>query len=128
MDILACVLAYLGCAAGIVVALAMSFAVVFSTPDQPITAPHGTLASQPNHVKTVAAEQVMHDQVKLLPEAVDADQATDRFGAKHARDIREARRATELARLRRLAHDEQARRWAYQQTPDFEHRFPSFTD
>ena len=138
MDIIASMLAYLGCVTGILGALAISAFVVFSPPHQPATPAH-TLAmtAKPSVAKatfvTVAAP-------KPAPEIVQADDHDASLGPKLApvpqttvgrtASAAGVRKKTQLAAaaLRRQAQEQRARRWAYQQDADFGTRFLGYTD
>ncbi len=139
MDILASILAYLGCITGIVGALALSFFLFFAAPDQS-TMPIRTaaIAAKPIAAKTATVTEVAPAS-KNEP-AIKNEQAIASDGAKT--DVAQAepapptpvvlssrqKRQQLAAHLRRLAQEERARRWAYQQDPDFEARFLGYAD
>jgi hypothetical protein len=128
MDILASMLAYLGCVTGIVGALAISFFVFFVGPDQPPIAQHAmTMASRatakPSEPKIVSKTGPI--EVNAPPSAAAVAMAAP------AADAARLRPKTQLGRtqvLRRLVQEERARRLAYQQDPDFDSRFLGYAD
>jgi hypothetical protein len=134
MDILASMLAYLGCVTGIVGALAMSFYLFFAAPHQALTPTHAiAMATKPSVLMTAMAPQAK-------PSA-KIDRADTHVASRIASDVSteeasqataaEARKKAELAHaqfLRRLVQEDRARRWAYQQDPSFETRFLGYTD
>jgi hypothetical protein len=124
MDILASMLAYLGCVTGIVGTLAISLFVFFSTPSQLQTIPtksSHTISAKPSALKTSAGADT-----KPSPTSGVA-----RVEIAHPPKIAaDALAKTQIApeQLRRLVQDERARRFAYQQNPDFEARFLGYAD
>jgi hypothetical protein len=150
MDILASIFAYLGCVTGIVGALAMSFYLVFAAPNPALTPvdtmamatksdllrtaiapranPVANIARADTHVASrvpsqeasqVASQKASQDALNVS--TADASPATAAPAAKK----------TQLAHaqlLRRLAQEDRARRWAYQQDPSFETRFLGYAD
>lgn len=144
MDILASMFAYLGCVAGLVGALAMSFYLFFAAPNPALTPadtsavaaksdllrtavapranPVATIARADTHVASRVASQ--EASPKASPEASNVPTADASPAAAPAKK-------TQLARaqlLRRLAQEDRARRWAYQQDPSFETRFLGYAD
>jgi len=142
MDILASMLAYLGCVSGIVAALAMSFFVVFSTPVQFTTvqppATHTAAVagqlSAPNSATATVAEAKpastigpwQGDVVSLVAKR-EPPPETSGTPITIAVDARQ-KETHSAAQLRRLAREERTRRLAYRQDPDFETRFLSYAD
>jgi hypothetical protein len=144
MDILASMLAYLGCVTGIVGALAMSFYLFFAAPNPALTPTHSiAMAAKSDmlksdmlksdmlrtaiapHAKPVAsiarADTYVASQVASNISTADAPPAT----------VAPASKKAQLARaqlLRRLVQEDRARRWAYQQDPSFETRFLGYAD
>jgi|SRR5271156_5725217 len=132
MDIVASIFAYLGCVTGIVCALALSFMVYFSHPDQP--------AANINH--TVATASAGAPKVTTIVQANPAPKAEQKDARIASSDAAtasapratvrvSARHKVQLSRAqyyRRLVEEERARRWAYQQDPDFEARFLGYAD
>jgi hypothetical protein len=129
MDILAAMLTYLGCVTGIVGALVISFYVYLVAPAQ-LTAPVQTaaVAAKADFIKTgvfktgapqSAAATHLDPVIPIAQRAEDA--------APIAADARQKGQSSP-ARLRRLAQEERARRWAYQQDSSFETRFLSYAD
>lgn len=145
MDIIACMLAYLTCAAGIVGALVLSAFVYFAGPDQP-TAPAptpalgATLGTTPDAAISMNAKPTRPTRATTAaaarPKRVHVAARSAPKAAIHARPPRLARVAADAepqarlspAQLRRLAQEIRARRWAYQEDPDFESRFMSYAD
>src|ERR1700729_3320248 len=138
MDILASIFAYLGCVTGIVGALAMSSYLVFAAPNPALT-PADTMAMatksdllrtaiapRANPVANIARADThvasrVASQEALNVSTADASPAT----------AAPAPKKTQLAHaqlLRRLAQEDRARRWAYQQDPSFETRFLGYAD
>jgi len=134
MDILASMLAYLGCVTGIVAALAVSFVVYFSPLHHAAAMKRvaGAVAhSSALRVTTIAQAKLVsttdqHDTSVTLAKTDKAETAVQSATASVA-----VRRKTQLSRMpyyRRLVQEERARRWAYQQNPDFEARFLGYAD
>jgi hypothetical protein len=128
MDIIASLLAYLGCVTGIVGALAISFFVAFSPPRLEVPAHHAmvTATSRPPVVSTVAAAAA---EAKPTSAAVQRDEklAQHETAPRPAPDIRQKARMPR-AEARRLVQEERARRWAYQQDSNFDSRFLGYAD
>jgi hypothetical protein len=132
MDIIASMLAYLGCVTGMVGALAVSFYVYFGAPGE-TAAPMQTAAvvtkvssTKTSAIKMSAPKTAAAAQLKPVTTVA---QGEDNAASSGPVSI-EARQKGQLSRaqLRRLAQEERARHWAYQQDPDFESRFMSYTD
>jgi len=132
MDIIASVLAYMGCVTGIIGALVLSFAIFLSTPDQPtgINYPVAMAANQ-----SVARATTPHATSKLehRPPLVATDVQSTPAPQTMAQTMAtaSARQKVQTSRaqyLRRMVQEERARRWAYQQDPDFEARFLGYAD
>jgi hypothetical protein len=133
MDILAAILAYLGCVAGLVGALAIAFTVLVSAPDQPPSAApvvarqSAAMAAKPAAPKVTMASAARpatqpiarpHGAATVTPEATPTPPT-----AAHAKAL-----AVRAQKWRRFVQEERARRWAYQQGPDFESRFLGYAD
>jgi hypothetical protein len=144
MDIIASMLAYLGCVTGILGALAISAFVVFSPPHQPATPAH-TLAmtAKPSVAKATlmtAAAAKPAPGIMQADSIVQADDHAASLGPKLApvpqttvgrtASAAGVRKKTQLAAaaLRRQAQEQRAKRWAYQQDADFGTRFLGYTD
>jgi hypothetical protein len=139
MDIIASMLAYLGCVTGILGALAISFFVVFSSPDQP-TMPISTVAMTAKPSVAKAATVAAVTAKPPAPKIAQVDSHPTSLGPKReivpqAATGRTAsainvRQKTQLwaAQVRRQEQEQRARRWAYQQNPDFEARFLGYAD
>lgn len=136
MDIIASMLAYLGCVTGILGALAISFFVVFSSPDQS-TMPISPVAmtAKPSVAKAAMVAtaqpvlkiaQVDSHPASLGPKREMAPQAATGRTAS-AINIRQKTQSW-AAQVRRQEQEQRARRWAYQQNPDFEARFLGYAD
>ncbi len=127
MDILAAMLAYLGCVTGMVGALVISFYLYFVAPPQ-LTAPAQTaaVAATADVIRTGASHSAAVTHVQ--PVTTIAQRAVD--AATVAPIAADARQKGQLSRaeLRRLAQEQRARRWAYQQDSSFESRFLSYAD
>jgi hypothetical protein len=136
MDIIGSMLAYLGCVTGIVGALAISFLVLFASPEPPATPLHAAaMTARQTPAKTIAAAeakpaakiaQADNAVAALLPGTETVPQRAVVAGARQKMQM-------SRAHLRRLvqeerAQEERARRWAYQQDPDFEARFLGYAD
>jgi hypothetical protein len=147
MDILASMLAYLGCVTGIVAALVMSFFVFFSTPDQPAVPKHTVaLASKASASRPGESKVAMSSATATAADATPASKLGPKIGpmaagvasgAPKAETVPQAASAAHLRPraqigraqyLRRLVQEERARRWAYQQDPDFDSRFLGYAD
>jgi hypothetical protein len=126
MDILASMLAYLGCVTGIVAALVTSCAILLSTPDQPARA-NQTIAmvSKPGAAKTATEAKPGAAITARVPPSGPAGtivaQTTNT-------EIDRQRAQITRVHLRRLVQEERAKRWAYQQDRDFESLFMSYAD
>ncbi len=135
MDIVASILAYLGCMAGIVGALAVSFALFFSAPDLPPPIAHSAgrqsvavtaKTATPNPaIASAAKSQAKPNKGAEVVSTVAQSTTPAPTPTASARAKMLAARAQ---KLRRFVQEERARRWAYQQDPDFESRFLGFTD
>ena len=148
MDILAPILAYLTCVAGIVGAFAVSLFVVFSTPDRPAMLQRATAIVSVNTLKTAAAVEAKKptandgqaDKVAVnyvapttqnrdaapqaISPAVAAQTASQKLAAIDARQKSKISRA----QWRQIVQQERSRRLAYQQGSDFETRFLGYAD
>jgi hypothetical protein len=135
MDIIASIFAYLGCVAGILGAFAISLFVLFSPPDQP-TRPMAPVAmtAKPSVAKTATVAAVMPApkiaQADKHPASLDPKRETVPQAATGRTASVNARQKTQLwaAQVRRQEQEQRARRWAYQQNPDFEARFLGYAD
>jgi hypothetical protein len=124
MDILASMLAYLVSVTGIIAALAISFVVYFSPPDQ-----------QPENV-VAAAKPPLFDMA--APAEIKGLKQTDLRAASKAEQAKPALPAVALdaqqkpqtspAQLRLLADKDRAKRLAYRANTDFETRFLHYDD
>jgi acyl-CoA synthetase (AMP-forming)/AMP-acid ligase II len=132
MDIIASMFAYLGCVTGIVGALVVSFYVYFATPGQ--TAARMQTASvavtldagKTGALKTSPPNSAAASHLK--PVITVAQRTENAPGtAPIAADARQKGQSS-TAQLRRLAQEQRAKRWAYQQDPSFESRFMSYAD
>jgi hypothetical protein len=127
MDILTAMLAYLGCVTGLVGALVISFYVYFVVPAQ-LTAPMQTaaVAVKANDIKIGTPKSAAATHLNpVITIARSAEDATP--SAPIAADARQKGQSSP-ARLRRLAQEQRARRWVYQQDSSFESRFLSYAD
>jgi hypothetical protein len=157
MDIVAPVLAYLTCVAGIVGAFAVSFFVVFSSPKPPVIAQQsaavvsasaakpaaiadlkkpvlkGTTADNPavNHVAQVTQKREEPTQTASARTArAPASPASAPTAApqKLAAGDPHPKAKISRAQWRELVQQERHRRLAYQQDADFESRFLGYAD
>jgi hypothetical protein len=138
MDILAGMLAYVAGIGALFAAFAISFFVVFATPEEPVqTQPHSQSAnamlvrpSTPTKPATVEAHATQratqrggHSE-KHPAAAVASSAAAPMTAARnHPR-----KPAASTAQARQLTKEEHARRWAYQQDSSFESRFLGYAD
>jgi hypothetical protein len=143
MDILAPILAYLTCVAGIVGAFVLSVFVVFSTPERPAVAQHSAAVASVSPLKTAALADAKKPAVKNeqadkpainyvantqnrepAPQAVTAEAASQKLA------VIDARQKTKISRAqwRQIVQQERIRRLAYQQGSDFETRFLGYAD
>jgi hypothetical protein len=127
MDILAAMLAYLGCVTGIVGALAISFYVYIAPPRQAaVPMQTAALAVKANDIKTGASKSPASTHLK--PVITIAQRTQDAAPTVPvAADVRQKGQLSH-AELRRLAQEQRAKRWAYQQDSSFESRFMSYAD
>jgi hypothetical protein len=140
MDILAGMLAYLAGIGALFGALALSLVLFTSTENKPLApsqpqsatammvapgAP-GKTSAAPAHVKSAVEPQKLR-----RPAATPVEPAhTATVAHTQAQDAHQ-RSAMSAAKSRRLAQEERARRWAYQQDakdPSFESRFLGYAD
>src|SRR5271169_2575091 len=149
MDILAPVLAYLTCVAGIVGAFAVSFFVVFSTPNQPAIPQHSAAAAIVSPLKTAALveankpatkdSQADKPAVNYVAPTTQKREAAPRASAVQAPAAQpaaqklaaiDARQKPKISRAqwRQIVAQERSRRLAYQQGADFETRFLGYAD
>ena len=140
MDILASILAYLGCVTGIVGALALSFFLFFAAPDQSTMPIHAAaIAAKPIAAKTATVAEVapasknepaIKNEQAIASDVAKTDDVAQAETAPPTPVVVSSRQKRQqlAAHLRRLAQEERARRWAYQQDPDFEARFLGYAD
>jgi hypothetical protein len=143
MDILAPILAYLTCVAGIVGAFVVSFVVVFSTPEQPAMQQHVAAIASVSPLKTAALAEAGRPAAKdgpgdklavnyvvntqkreAVPQTADTPTASQKLAAIDARQKTKISRA----QWRQIVQQERSRRLAYQQGSDFETRFLGYAD
>lgn len=140
MDILASIIAYLGCVAGIIGAFAISLFVLFSTPDQttpakPTAAQSVVLAAKTNVLKTNVLKPAVTAEAKSAPGIKQTVRHVAAGAAKPATaspttlagDLRQ-KPSISRSQLRRLVQEERAKRWAYQQDSNFDNRFLGYAD
>jgi hypothetical protein len=152
MDIVASIVAYLTCVAGIIGAFAISIFVLFSTPDQ-VQAPSQTIASQ--NIALATKHSAVPSNVATLngPQAATVTKPAAEAQTASSRKIHAALRAEKRtpspqtttaqsalpseaqrkiqptpAQLRHLTRQERDRHLAYQQDPNFEARFLGYAD
>jgi hypothetical protein len=148
MDILAGIFAYLACIGGLLGALAISFMLYVSphghgqnvqqaaATGRSITASHVTTVAQAKPAaqaklaakgdKSDKGEQPKDPHVasSVAPEATPAATPTNpAISLRHKTQL-----ASRAQNYRRLVEEQRARRWAYQQDPDFEARFLGYAD
>jgi len=142
MDILAAILAYLVCAAGVVGGLVLSFVIVFTPPAlAPDRSQHATAMLATPRVVTVAQAPAARPQAvvktiaeRTAPTAADStpDKKTVAESAAAAPPIvaADARQRPLFSRnrLRQMAERERARHLAYRERSSFETRFLHFED
>ena len=135
MDILASMLAYLGCVTGIVAALAVSFVVYFSPVHHAAMKHTAATAAHSSalRVTTIAQAKLVStaDQHDTSVTPANTDKVETAVQPASVPAPVAVRRKIQLSRTqyyRRLVQEERARRWAYQQDPDFEARFLGYAD
>jgi hypothetical protein len=133
MDIIASILAYLGCVTGVVAALAISFMVYFSPVAQPASAPHAVaLAAKSLPAKSPPTKTVAEAEQKTVPTHPNNRVAplAKNDATPAAVPTSDVRQKTKMSRAQwnKLVQNERARRLAYQQDPDFEARFLGYAD
>ncbi len=134
MDILAGMLAYIAGLGALFGALAVAFFVFFAGPKDALQT-----QAQPQSASAMLVRPSTANKVEAR--AKRGARETSLHSAKHATAAasptptqqpasHEARRkpATPVAQARRLMQEERARRWAYQQDSNFEHRFLGYSD
>jgi hypothetical protein len=118
-------LAYLGCVAGIVGALMISFIVYFSPPAHPAHLTHTTeMVAKPSAAK---ADRLTHVVATVAPDAPAPEQVMASPPTVAATTLPKEQ-ASRAQAMRRQVQEERAKRWAYQQDPDFETRFLSYAN
>ena len=142
MDIIAAMLTYLTCVTGIVGALAISFYVFLVAP-QPAARPSQAVAIVANadgdKISPIKANAINTGGIKTgaTRTAVAAEhkpvttiaQITDNAGTPKPIALGAGPKGPlSHAELRRLAQEQRARHWAYQQDESFEARFLSYAD
>jgi len=129
MDILASILAYLGCVTGIATAMAMSCAILLSTPDQPVSSkPAIAMVAKPSMPKTATTAKPQATGAEMAARVPPhGPAATVVAQTPRSADDRQKPQMTR-ANLRRMVQVERARRWAFQQDQGFETRFLSYAD
>jgi hypothetical protein len=141
MDILAGALAYLAGIGALFGALALSFVLFTSMPDNPPTPrqPQSATAmmvapgaSSKTPAAAAVAKPAVERQKHRRPATMPVEPARTSTVAHNtqAHDTHQ-RSATAAAKSRRLAQEERARRWAYQEDakePSFESRFLGYAD
>jgi hypothetical protein len=156
MDILAPVLAYLSCVAGIIGAFVLSFYMVFSPPKQPAIAQHTAAivsttalkAAQPADAKKPALRGSVADNPaanRLAPTTQKRDDAAQTAAVRGAPAQAAAavsasqklatseshpnpKSKISRAQWRQMVEQERRRRLAYQQDANFESRFLGYAD
>jgi hypothetical protein len=136
MGFLASLIAYLGAATGIVVALLMALTVFLAAPDQPTITPlKSALASRPG--KFAATENatprvtagIGQWEPSVTPGVREGWPPLQIKSATYARSRVHAASETSRKRfLYMLARQERTRHLAYEQAPDFESRFMGYID
>jgi hypothetical protein len=135
MDIVASILAYLGCITGLIGALAVSLFLVLA-PHARTAAPAQTaiLAVQVDDNATGAiAANTPAPNMTPAPKANPVAAIAPRVNTATAETLTAGtppKKKTRLshAQQRRMVQEERARRWAYRQDDDFETRFMSYAD
>ncbi|GEM_PF-5898706 len=148
MDIVASILAYLTCVAGIVGAFLVSFYMVFAAPGEPIVPEHRAAVANttPIKVATPKTSGVKGDRLDKRDaghlasaaskhgaggKAVVAGAASGQTHSGRNLAANDARPKGQMSRAqwRWMVEHERARRFAYQQqSPDFEPRFLGYAD
>jgi hypothetical protein len=134
MDILAAMFVYLASVTGIIAALAISFFLVFLPPHQ---------ATPQGQMKQSVALVVEQTTPRLPPLVQHANAGTEQQATPAVPGVAQSVPAPQQTAaaasplqvqamraqyLRRIAQEERARRWAYQQDPSFENRFLGYAD
>ncbi|MFZ0524098.1 MAG: hypothetical protein WA776_10065 [Xanthobacteraceae bacterium] len=131
MDILAAMFAYIGCLAGIVAGLVMSFVVFFSAPGEFSRPPAQAIAMVARQPSQAAAAPV--SAVKTVAKAdrsskqIAAASATPAAVPPVAFDAQQKPLISQ-AHLHRIAQKQRARQLAYREHSSFESRFLHFDD
>jgi hypothetical protein len=128
MDILASLLAYLVSITGVIAALAISFVVYFSSPDQQSPIPANVVATaKPSLFDVGAPAEIKGLKQTDLRTASKAEQAKPALTAV-ALDAQQQKPQSSRAQLRRLAEKDRAKRFAERANTDFETRFLHYDD
>jgi hypothetical protein len=136
MDIIASMLTYLGCVTGIVAALAISVVVYFSPSHHAAamkhaaaTAAHSSALGVTTIAQATPASTTDQHDASVTPAKTDKlDPAVQPASTPAPVSVRRKTRLSRTQYYRRLVQEERARRWAYQQNPDFEARFLGYAD
>jgi hypothetical protein len=115
MDILAAMFVYLGSVTGIIAALAISFVLYFSP------AHHATPMKQSVAMVVKQSKPQETQAVSSVARSVPPQQTAAAASPLQVQAMR-------AQYLRRIAQEERARRWAYQQDSSFENRFLGYAD
>jgi hypothetical protein len=128
MDILAGMLAYLAGIGAIIAAIAVSFSVFFSTP-RPPSEPQSAAAmvARPAPANKNAAPRAKHSIAHHDRRSVTTSVATTAPATTPANDVKR-KAILSAAQLRRLVQEERARRFAYQQEPNFQSHFLGYAE
>jgi hypothetical protein len=127
MDILAGMLAYLAGIGAIIAAIAVSFSVLFSTPNaSPEPQSATAMVARPAPTNKNAAPRAKHSIAHHDKRSVTTNVATAAPASTSANDVK--RKALSAAQLRRLVQEERTRRFAYQQEPNFQSRLLGYAD
>jgi hypothetical protein len=135
MDILAAMFVYLGSVTGIIAALAISCVLVFSPSHQ------ATPAKQMKQSVALVVQQTA-PRLPPLPQHANAGVTTEQQETQAVPSVAQSAPPQQTAAaasplqvqamraqyLRRIAQEERAKRWAYQQDPSFENRFLGYAD
>jgi hypothetical protein len=154
MDILAPVFAYLTCVAGIIGAFVVAISIMFSSPNQPVTAERGEVAAVVSATKTAplvdlkkpalrsaAADNSAVNHVATATQNRENTQQSAATRPLSAQASASAAAAQKLAagdprakgkitrqQWREMVQQERRRRLAYQQNADFDSRFLGYAD
>ena len=133
MDILAGVFAYVAGIGALFAGLALSFFVLFSSPNATIEPQSPPQSATAMLVKQATPNKAPAAEANAKPLAAHPEKQAAVASPEPAQQtmpgkLSRHKASASTARLRRMVQEERARRWAYQQDSSFESRFLGYAD